>query len=114
MSGKWFKRFILILLTFFAIARVFLSLGESFNQPQVQTRLELYQTNLILHAAEFKPEELDGYEQDTASQFSTSLQALIGENPYSTAQKQYQKALDTTQTYLTNLQTQLQQTEFSE
>ncbi|MGK7916605.1 MAG: CPBP family glutamic-type intramembrane protease [Prochloraceae cyanobacterium] len=114
MSGKWFKRLILFLLTLFAIARVFFSLGESLNQPQIQTRLELYQTNLILHAAEFKPEELDGYEEDTAPQFSTSLQALIGENPYSTAQKQYQKALDTTQTYLTNLETQLKQSELSE
>ncbi len=82
------KRFILALLTLFAIAKVFLSLGESFNQPQVQKRLELYQTNLVLQATEYQPTE-----NSEAQESLVSVQkAIIGENPYESATKQYQEA----------------------
>ncbi len=84
MNGKLLKRLILSLLTFVAIARIFLSLGESLNEPQVQSRLELYQANLVLHAAEL--EVLDDNGQ------SNSSSAFIGNQPYETAEQQYQNA----------------------
>jgi len=51
------KRLILILLTVLAILFAGASLVESWKQPQIQSRLELYQTNLLLHAAQWQPEE---------------------------------------------------------
>ena len=87
MSGKLLKRLILSLLTFVAIARIFLSLGESLNEPQVQSRLELYQANLVLHAA-----ELDVLEDP---KLSNSSSTFIGNKPYETAEQQYQNAKDT-------------------
>ncbi|MDJ0714084.1 MAG: CPBP family intramembrane metalloprotease [Prochloraceae cyanobacterium] len=101
MKGKWLKRLILSVLTIVAIVTIVQSLGESFSKPQFQTRLELYQTDLILHAAEYKLEDSDDV--------SSSLQAAIGDNPYYSAEEQYQNALQAAQINLTNLQTQLQQ-----
>ncbi|MGC1248618.1 MAG: type II CAAX endopeptidase family protein, partial [Spirulinaceae cyanobacterium] len=79
-----------------------LSLGDSLGQPQVQSRLELYQTNLVLHSAEYQVEGEN-------SNLTTSLKAIIGENPYATAQKQYEKAQEFAQTSLTSLKEQLSQ-----
>jgi hypothetical protein len=42
------KRLILAFLTILALARVLLSLGDSLSQPQIQSRLELYQTKFFL------------------------------------------------------------------
>ncbi|NES86861.1 MAG: CPBP family intramembrane metalloprotease [Moorea sp. SIO2B7] len=103
------KRLILILLTIFAIAKVILSLGESVSQPQIQSRLELYQTNLILHAAEFQPDKLDLAKVESSSDFTTARKALLGNDPYLSAQKQYQKARKVTQANVSNLQAKLQQ-----
>ncbi|WP_017304316.1 CPBP family intramembrane glutamic endopeptidase [Spirulina subsalsa] len=77
------KRIILILLTGLAVAKLLFSLLFSVNQPQVQSRLQLYQTNLILQAAELQVEG----ESDPLP-----LQYLLGENPYSQAQEQYEQA----------------------
>ncbi|MGF1542619.1 MAG: lysostaphin resistance A-like protein [Pleurocapsa sp.] len=80
------KRVILTLLTVVAIAKVFLSLNSSLSQPQIQSRLELYQTNLVLQVAEFKsndPEDLD---------ITKAIKSLVGQEPYQEAIKQYQKA----------------------
>ena len=109
------KRLILIVLTFIAIAQVFLSLGDSLSQPQIQSRLELYQTNLVLNAAEFKVSEnieqkIDiSSEEEPLADLTITIKALIGDNPYLAAQKQHQKALQFAQTNLSNLQTQLQE-----
>ncbi|EHJ14834.1 Abortive infection protein, partial [Crocosphaera watsonii WH 0003] len=44
------KRAILIVLTIVSLIPVILSLIASINQPQVQSNLQLYQTNLVLQA----------------------------------------------------------------
>ncbi|BAZ44885.1 abortive infection protein [Chondrocystis sp. NIES-4102] len=80
------KRVILTLLTIFAIARIGFSLNDSLSQPQIQSRLELYQTNLVLHITEFKPEATDDLD------LSSTVNSLVGEDPYGAASKQYQKA----------------------
>jgi membrane protease YdiL (CAAX protease family) len=81
------KRVILIFITILAVFRVFLSLIESINQPQIQSRLELYQTNLVLQAAEFDPSQLDNN-----LDVNTLRQALLSNDPYLTAQNQYEQA----------------------
>ncbi len=51
------KRIFLGLLTLVAAASVVLSLFESWNQPQFQSRLELYETDLLLQASQWKGAE---------------------------------------------------------
>ncbi len=102
------KRLILTLLTVLAIARVLFSLSESLTQPQIQNRLELYQTNLVLHVAEFQPERLDN-SADKNADLTAAIQSLIGKDPYSNAEKQYQKILKEAQISRSNFQNQLKQ-----
>lgn len=83
-----------------AIAFIGLSLAQSWNQPQIQSRLELYQTNLLLHASEWQGSGADNADLKTASN------KLIGENPLKTALQQYQEARQSAQTTLKKLQAQ--------
>ena len=99
------KRIILALLTILAIARIGLSLNNSFSQPQIGGRLELYQTNLVLHVAEFKANPQDEFELKEA------VNSLIGENPYTAAKKQYQKVRQETAISRDNFAAQLKQLE---
>ncbi len=97
------KRAVLALLTIFAIAQVGFSLKSSLTQPQIQSRLELYQTNLILHVAEFKANPTDDFDLNSA------VSSLVGENPYSAASKKYQQVRQDSLTSRQNFQSQLQQ-----
>lgn len=103
---KWF---LLGLLTVWAILQLSLSLIESWSQPQIQSRLELYQTNLLLHAAEWQGEKADS---GTASGSSPNLTAvrntLFGDDPVKTAEKQYQEVRQSAQTTLAKIRSQLQ------
>ncbi|WP_072621304.1 CPBP family intramembrane glutamic endopeptidase [Spirulina major] len=81
------KRLALVLITVLVAARVLLSLVGSLNEPQVQGRLELYQSNLVLTAAEFDPD---------SDQVNQSLTQIIGDAPYTNALKQYQAVYDAT------------------
>lgn len=102
------KRLILALLTVLAIARVLFSLSESLTQPQIQNRLELYQTNLVLHVAEFQPDRLNT-SADKNADLTVAIESFIGEDPYSNAEKQYQKILKEAQNSRSNFQNQLKQ-----
>ena len=95
------KRLILGLLTILAIVQVALSLQGSWSQPQIQSRLELYQTNLLLHATEWQPENSGG------SNLTTARNAILGDEPLKAAQKQYQDALSEDKITLEKLQGQL-------
>lgn len=79
------KRLILILLTGLAIYLAGTSLVESWKQPQIQSRLELYQTNLLLHAAEWQPDS-------EGANLTNARNTLIGEKPFEAAIQQYQEA----------------------
>ena len=104
------KRLILVILTIYAIAHVTLSLVLSLGQPQIQTRLELYQTDLLLHATEW---------QDTSSETSTPQEStpdlkaagnpLLGAEPLNSALEQYQEARKLSQTNESNIVAQLQE-----
>ncbi|MGB3511631.1 MAG: type II CAAX endopeptidase family protein [Microcoleaceae cyanobacterium] len=80
------KRFILSILTIVAIAFIGFSLFSSVTQPQIQGRLELYQTNLLLHSGEWQPEDLE------SNSFNRARKTLIGNDVYQAGLLQYQDA----------------------
>ena len=99
------KRVILALLTILAIVQIGTSLKSSFSQPQIQSRLELYQTNLVLHVAEFKASPTDEFDLNSA------VSSLVGENPYSAASKKYQQVREETVVSRNTFISQLEQLE---
>lgn len=94
------KRVILGILTAIAIALVGLSLLASWNQPQIQSRLELYQTNLLLHASEWQPEN------NPSANLSSARNNIVGADPLNTALTQYQDARNSTRKTLETTQAQ--------
>ena len=93
------KRAILIVLTIVSLIPVILSLIASINQPQVQSNLQLYQTNLVLQAAESSSENL--------SEFDQIRESVLGKNPYEAALKQYQDARQISEKNLNRLENSL-------
>lgn len=98
------KRLILVVLTIFAIAKVSLSLVESWGQPQIQSRLELYQTNLLLHASEWQ-----ALNTEDSPDLTSARNALIGTEPLNAAQKQYQDARKSALTTQSQISAKLQE-----
>ncbi len=80
------KRLGLILLTLLAIYFSGTSLLKSWQEPQFQSRLELYQTNIVLQASLWEPTD----NQD--GNYQAAKEAIIGEKPLENATKQYQEA----------------------
>ena len=97
------KRLILSLLTVVALFFAGMSLWESWKQPQIQSRLELYQTNLLLHAAQWQPEDREG------TNLTGARSTLIGEKPFETAIEQYQQARKSAQTNLEKASSQIEE-----
>jgi len=97
------KRLILIVLTVVALYFVGVSLFESLNQPQIQSRLELYQTSLLLDAAQWQPEASQG------ANLANVRNAIVGEKPLEAATEQYQEARESAQTNLKKAKSQLEQ-----
>lgn len=103
------KRLILVFLTIFALFRVSVSLAESWGQPQIQSRLELYQTNLLLHASQWQGKSTEGItSQNSAPELNAAVEALIGTESFQTAQKQYQQARQSAQETQSNITARLQ------
>ena len=98
--GMTLKRVILGILTAIAIALVGLSLVASWNQPQIQSRLELYQTNLLLHASEWQGEN------NQSANLSSARNNIVGADPLNTALTQYQEARQSTRKTLETTQAQ--------
>jgi hypothetical protein len=104
------KRWILVVLTIFTIAKLSLALVESWGQPQIQSRLELYQTNLLLHAAEWQGKNPDPAKtQGSTPDLTAARNALIGTEPLKTAQKQYQETRESAQTTQAKIAAELQE-----
>jgi len=104
------KRLILVMLTILTIAKVSFSLVESWDQPQIQSRLELYQTNLLLHAAEWQGNSTESATpQDSTPDLTGARNALIGAEPFKAAQKQYKEARQTAQTTQEKIAAQLKE-----
>ncbi len=79
------KRAILIMLTVLAAGLIGADLLASWNQPQIQSRLELYQTQLLLQASEVKSSNTEAEVNLIAAR-----RALLGTEPVKNALAQYQ------------------------
>ncbi len=79
------KRLLLILITVISLIPFCLSLVNSLTEAQVQTNLQLSQTNLILEATTLQSE-------GNSNQASLAL-LLLGKDPYQVATDQYQEAI---------------------
>ncbi len=87
-SFKSLRRIALSILTFFVIFKLVFALIATIDRPQIQGKFELYQTNLVLEAAEWKPTtDLQGLEALQTS--------LVGADFLKSATQQYQTARQT-------------------
>jgi uncharacterized protein len=100
------KRIILIIMTIATIWQIGFSLSNSSNEPQIQSNLELYQNNLVLHITELQPGKLD-IPLESSANLKLTLNSLIGADPYENSAQQYREAIRIAQIDVTNLQTQL-------
>jgi len=100
------KRLILFfVLTPIAILLSVSSLFGTLQEPQFQTTLELYQTNIALQAQAWQPEDSDD------ENLSAITAAILGENPLESATKQYQQVRQSVETNLDKIQNQLTQSQ---
>ena len=95
------RRLILAFLTLIAVVNIFDSLNRSFSAPQIQSRLELYQSNLVLRVSDIQIE-------DNNQSLSQLVEGVIGENPYNNTTKQYQKARKEAELARDNFQNKLE------
>ena len=80
------------------------SLLGSLGEPQITDRLQLYQTDLLLHAS-----ELGNPSDKGDSSLTNSRTAILGEKPIAEALKQYQEVRKSASTNLQQFQKRLQQ-----
>ena len=78
------KRLGIILLTLLSIWIAGESLFSSWQKTQIQSNLELYQTNLVLQAQAWEPED------DKDENLQGFRKAILGEKSLENATKQYQ------------------------
>ncbi|WP_066377674.1 MULTISPECIES: CPBP family intramembrane glutamic endopeptidase [unclassified Anabaena] len=98
------KRLVLTFLTLVATLLAASSLYGSWQEPQFQTRLELYQTNLALQAQAWKP--ADSQDDDSYEGFR---QAILGQQPLESATKEYQETRQSVQTNLVKVKNSIAQ-----
>lgn len=89
------KQLILSLLTLVVILLIGTSLLDSWTKPQIQSQLELYQTDLLLQAAEWQSPGGDN--------LGSARNALVGAEPVQDSLEQYQKVKQSAQTTLEQL-----------
>lgn len=89
------KRMILGLLTLVVIVLVSTSLLSSWTKPQIQGQLQLYQTNILLQAAE--------WQVPAGEKLGSTRNALIGDQPVKAALTQYQEVRQSAQKKLEHL-----------
>ncbi|WP_041463551.1 CPBP family glutamic-type intramembrane protease [Chroococcidiopsis thermalis] len=97
------KRVVLSVLTVLTVLLAGASLWQSWQQPQFQSRLELYETNLLLRAAEWQPQDSGGKD------LTNARKALLGDKPIESAIEQYQEAKTSTQKNIKKALAQLKQ-----
>ncbi|MDV2998189.1 MAG: hypothetical protein N4J56_007894 [Chroococcidiopsis sp. SAG 2025] len=102
--GMTIKRVVLSALTVLTVLLAGASLWQSWQQPQFQSRLELYETNLLLRAAEWQPQDSRGKD------LTNARKALLGDKPIETAIEQYREAKTSTQKNIQKALAQLKQT----
>ncbi len=98
------KLVILVVLTIAVLFQISFSLVQSWSQPQIQSRLELYQTNLLLHATEWQSQT-----SEAADDLTPTRNALIGGDPIKNARTQYEEAIESAQKTQEKILTTLQE-----
>jgi uncharacterized protein len=84
-SFQSLRRILLSVLTAFILIKLIFSLIGTFDRPQIQGKFELYQTNLVLVASEWKPTaELEG--------LGALQTSIVGADILKAATQQYQTA----------------------
>ena len=99
------KRIFLTLLTVIAILLSGSNLFQSFQRPQSQSLIELYQTDILLQAAAWKPED----KADGDGNLKQLRTALLGAKPVENAIDQYKEVRDSAKKNLERIQKQLTQ-----
>jgi uncharacterized protein len=84
-SFKSLRRIVLSVLTVFVVLKLIFSLIGTIDRPQIQGKFELYQTNLVLVASEWKPTP----ELESLGALQT---AIVGTDVLTAATKQYETA----------------------
>ncbi|MHC5720580.1 MAG: CPBP family intramembrane glutamate endopeptidase, partial [Nostoc sp.] len=98
------KRLILIfILTPIAVLLAVSALFGSWQEPQFQSRLELYQTNIALQAQAWQSEDSND------DNLQAIREAILGEQPLESATKQYQEARQSVQANLDKVNNKLAQ-----
>ncbi|MEH1818431.1 MAG: CPBP family glutamic-type intramembrane protease [Nostoc sp.] len=96
------KRLILFfVLTPIAVLLAVTALFGSWQEPQFQSRLELYQTNIALQAQAWQSEDSND------DNLQAVREAILGEQPLENATKQYQEARQSVQANLDKVNNQL-------
>jgi uncharacterized protein len=105
-----FKRLVVILLTAITVLLAGSSLIRSWQEPQFKSRLELYQTDMVLQASTWEPENNQNNKEQN---YQTVRDAILGAKPvenatkeYEAAQKSAKSALEKTENSLKKLQQQ--------
>lgn len=101
MTGTSLKRFFLIAVSLVVIPLLGFSLWGSLTEPQITDRLQLYQTDLLLHVNELASDS------STDNNLLTARRAILGEAPLKTALEQYQEVRKSAEVNLKKFQTQL-------
>lgn len=111
MSENPLKRLILLIITLIVVPLLSLSLWSSLTEPQITDRLQLYQTDLLLHVNELGGEGSDATDATNATDpevtnLLAARKALLGDDPIQSALEQYQEVRETAETNLQKFQTQ--------
>lgn len=85
ISFQSLRRILLSVLTVFILFKLIFSLFETLDRPQIQGKFELYQTNLVLVASEWKPTE-------DLKELSGLQTSIVGADVLKSATEQYQTA----------------------
>jgi len=96
------KQAIAFVLTIIALTPVVTALISSVNQPQIQSNLQLYQTNLNLQVTTLSS-DADPNSEEFAN-LKLIQTSLIGEAPYTTAEEQYLSAQKSAKKTITELE----------
>lgn len=104
-AGPTWKRLLLVMVTALVTLVLCQSLVNSWNQPQVASQLELYQTDLLLQSSawEFNLDEPWG---GSGEDWQRLRQGLLGKDPVGTAQQQYEKVREQARANLDSLSSQ--------
>jgi uncharacterized protein len=99
-SFQSLRRLLLSVLTIFVVIKLSLSIISTADRPQIQGKFELYQTNLVLKAAEWKPTVND-------AGLGAIQTSIVGTDFLESATQQYRTARESNLKTIENLQQNL-------